>query len=74
MQGGSVRSEARVACVDEPGLDELFDIGFEREVDDVRMQPVGDGPALFAGTFVGVAGLVGSGRTEMARAIFGADP
>lgn len=36
----------------------LFDIGF----------------SAYAGEVLGIAGLVGAGRTELARAIFGADP
>ena len=34
---------------DQAGLDELFDVRFQREVDDVGVQPVGHRAALFAG-------------------------
>ena len=38
-----------------------------RRVRDVRLE-------VRAGQIVGLAGLLGSGRTETARAVFGADP
>jgi len=45
-------------------------------VDRLKLTPISPELSLTvrAGEVVGVAGLVGSGRTEMVRAIFGADP
>lgn len=46
------------------------------EVQNLRLpgQSVGSSFKLYAGEVLGFAGLIGSGRSELARAIFGADP
>ena len=51
----AVRGVLVPARRDEAGLDELFDVGFQREVDDVGVQAVGHRAALFAGGAEGLA-------------------
>jgi galactofuranose transport system ATP-binding protein len=57
------------AATREPGAELLAveNLQIGRRVRDVRLE-------VRAGEIVGLAGLLGSGRTETARAIFGADP
>lgn len=52
-----VRNLSRVGNVDDPNVRVLNDVSF----------------SLRAGEIVGIAGLVGAGRTDLARCIFGAD-
>lgn len=66
-QGGATSFEARKAQPEEEMILEL---------DDVKNSPALKGVSLdvHKGEIVGLAGLLGSGRSEAARAIFGADP
>jgi inositol transport system ATP-binding protein len=52
-----VRNLTRVGTIDDPGARVLNDVSF----------------TLRTGEIVGIAGLVGAGRTDLARCIFGAD-
>ncbi|MFP6558910.1 sugar ABC transporter ATP-binding protein [Paraburkholderia sp. B3] len=61
-----VRTERGVAKVDAPVLLEVSHLGDGVAVKDVSLQ-------VREGEIVGMAGLVGAGRTEVARLIFGAD-
>lgn len=57
---------ARPARADSPLL-EVIDLTDGREIEPASFQ-------VYGGEIVGLAGLVGAGRTELARLIFGADP
>jgi len=60
-QGRPLQAGAATLLETHPALDE-------------STAPASLGVTIRAGEIVGLAGLVGSGRTEVARAIFGADP
>ena len=66
VRGHATGFTAARAKAGEPVL-EVDGLQIGRRVRDVRLQ-------VRAGQIVGLAGLLGSGRTETARAVFGADP
>jgi ribose transport system ATP-binding protein len=61
-----VRAERNAASVDAPVLLEVESLGDGNAIRDVSLH-------VCEGEIVGMAGLVGAGRTEVARLIFGAD-
>ena len=69
MVGREVDTTYRTRFCDNPGdvLAEVRDLSARNGVTHIDF-------AVRSGEIVGLAGLVGSGRTEVARAIFGADP
>lgn len=66
-QGGATSFEARE---NQPSLETVL------ELNEIKNPPILQGVSLNVrkGEIVGLAGLLGSGRSEAARAIFGADP
>jgi ribose transport system ATP-binding protein len=68
MVGRQVTTAYRRRFCDQPG-DVVLDVQDVSAVNGVRDASL----AVRAGEIVGLAGLVGAGRTELARAIFGAD-
>ncbi len=69
MVGRTVNAPSRESAVREPGdiVLDVRDLKAANGIDSVNLN-------VRAGEVVGLAGLVGAGRSELARAIFGADP
>lgn len=69
MVGREVDTTYRTRFCDTPGetILDVHDVHARNGIHDVSL-------SVRAGEIVGLAGLVGSGRSELARAIFGADP
>jgi len=69
MVGRDVSPAYRRRFCEQPG-EAVLELGRVRASNGVRAENL----EVRAGEIVGLAGLVGAGRTELARAIFGADP
>lgn len=68
MVGRDIKEQfPRVTCTKGEKILEVKQLNSGRMVRDINLE-------LFAGEIVGIAGLMGAGRTEMTRAIFGVDP
>ncbi|HWQ80485.1 MAG TPA: sugar ABC transporter ATP-binding protein [Anaerovoracaceae bacterium] len=68
MVGREIKEKfPRVECPRGEKLLEIRDLNAGRAVRDISFD-------VYAGEIVGIAGLMGAGRTETTRAIFGADP
>jgi ribose transport system ATP-binding protein len=68
MVGREIKEKfPKVSCKKGKKIFEVKDLNAGRMVRDINLE-------LYEGEIVGVAGLMGSGRTETTRAIFGADP
>lgn len=68
MVGREIKEKfPRVACEKGEKILEVRNLNAGRMVRDINLE-------LYAGEIVGIAGLMGAGRTEMTRAIFGVDP
>jgi ribose transport system ATP-binding protein len=68
MVGREIKEKfPRVECLRGEKLLEIRNLNAGRAVRDINID-------VYAGEIVGIAGLMGAGRTETTRAIFGADP